>query len=123
VTQAQAAAFALTRLSDLGRLFDHARTHARGDSLALSEILEQAAMLLDEIAPAMASCKGGPDEAMVIQAACEARDHHVELVRSIGMEIERITKELDRLSRSSQATARYGAAAAKPRLRLIERSA
>lgn len=117
------AAFALERLSHLARLFDHARTHARCDSLALTEILDQAAMLLDEIAPAMAACKGGPDEAMVVQAACDARDHHIELVKAIGVEIERITKELDRLSRSSQATARYGAAAQGPRLRLLERSA
>jgi len=118
-----AASFAVERLSVLGRLFDHARVHARGDSLALSEILDQAAMLLDEIAPAMASCKGGPDEGMVIQAASEARERHVEMVGSIGLEIERIAKELERLSRSSRANARYGAAGAKPKLRLIERSA
>jgi hypothetical protein len=118
-----AATFALERLSHLARLFDHARNHARGDSLALSEILDQAAMLLDEIAPAVASCKGGPDEQLVVEAACAARDRHVELVRAIGMEIERITKDLERLSRSSQATARYGAARQGPKLRLLERSA
>jgi hypothetical protein len=117
------ASFAVERLSHLGRLFDHARMHARGDSLALSEILDQAAMLLDEIAPAVAACKGGPDEAMVIQCASEARERHVELVRAIGMEIERITKDLDRLSRSSQANTRYGAASQPPKLRLLERSA
>lgn len=117
------AAFALERLAHLASLFDHARTHARGDSLALSEILDQAAMLLDEIAPAMAACKGGPDEAMVVNAACDARDHHVEMVKAIGVEIDRITKDLERLGRSSQATARYGAAAQAPRIRLLERSA
>jgi 3'-phosphoadenosine 5'-phosphosulfate sulfotransferase (PAPS reductase)/FAD synthetase len=118
-----AAAFAMERLSHLARLFDHARLRARCDSLALSEILDQAAMLLDEIAPAVASCKGGEDEAIVVQFACEARDQHIEMVRAIGLEIERITKELDRLARSSQANARYGAASARPKLRLIERSA
>jgi hypothetical protein len=118
-----AAAFAVERLSVLGRLFDHARLHARGDSLALSEILDQAAMLLDEIAPAMASCKGGPDEEMVVQAAFEVQERHVEMVQAIGLEIERIAKDLDRLSRSSRANARYGAVAARPKLRLIERSA
>lgn len=118
-----AASFALERLSVLGRLFDHARVHARGDSLALSEILDQAAMLLDEIAPAMASCKGGPDEDMVVQAAREAGERHLELVRTIGIEIERIAKDLERLTRSSRANAQYGAAGARPKLRLIERSA
>jgi len=117
------AAFALARLADLARLFDHARTHARGDSLALSEILDQATMLLDEVAPSVAACKGGPDEDAVVKAACEARDHHVELVNVIGMEIERITKDLDRLSRSSRATAQYGAASRGPKLRILERSA
>jgi hypothetical protein len=117
------AAFAIERLSHLARLFDHARVHARGDSLALSEILEQAAMVLDEIAPAFAACKGGPDEAMLAQAASEVREHHVELVQSIGLEIERITRDLERLSRSSLATARYGAAGQPPKLRLLERSA
>ncbi len=117
------AAFALRRLSDLARLFDHARTHARRDSLALSEILDQAAMLLDEIAPAVAACKGGPDEPVVLAAAIDAREHHIELVATIGMEIERISNELERLARSSQATARYGSVARGPRLRLIERSA
>jgi hypothetical protein len=120
------AAFALERLAHLATLFDHARLHARGDSLALSEILEQAAMLLDEIAPAVAASKGGPDEGRVIDAALRAREHHAELVRTIGLEIDRITRELERLSRSSQANARYGAVAQStqaPRLRLIERSA
>lgn len=117
------AAFAMERLATLAKLFDHARVHARGDSLALSEILDQASMMLDEIAPAVASCKGGPDEAMVVNAACLAREHHVELVQTIGMEIERITKDLERLSRSSNANARYGEAAAGPKLRLLERSA
>lgn len=116
-------AFALERLSHLAQLFDHARTHARGDSLALSEILDQAAILLDEIAPAVASCRGGADEDIVLRAACEARDHHIELVRAIGMEIERITKDLDRLSRSSRANSGYGATSRPPKLRLIERSA
>lgn len=118
-----AAAFAMDRLSLLAKLFDHARVHARGDSLALSEILDHAAILLDEIAPAVASCKGGPDEDIVVQAACDARDRHVELVQAIGIEIERIAKELERLARSSRANARYGAAEVKPKLRLIERSA
>ena len=118
-----AAAFAMDRLSLLAKLFDHGRLHARGDSLALSEILDHAAILLDEIAPAVASCKGGPDEAIVVRAACAAREHHMELVEAIGIEIERIAKELDRLSRSSRANARYGAVAVKPKLRLIERSA
>jgi len=117
------ATFAIERFATLAKLFDHARVHARGDSLALSEILDQASMMLDEVAPAVASCKGGPDAADVIQAACLARDRHDELVRTIGMEIERITKDLDRLSRSSNATARYGEAAAAPKLRLLERSA
>jgi hypothetical protein len=117
------ATFALERFATLAKLFDHARVHARGDSLALSEILDQASMLLDEIAPAVASCKGGPDEALLLEAACSARDRHVELVRSIGMEIERITKDLERLSRSSNANARYGEAAARPKLRLLERTA
>jgi hypothetical protein len=113
----------MERLFLLGKLFDHARMHARGDSLALSEILEQATMLLDEIAPAVASCKGGPDEEVVVAAARDARDHHAELVEVIGIEIERIAGELERLSRSSRANARYGAIGAKPKLRLIERSA
>jgi hypothetical protein len=113
----------MDRLSHLAKLFDHARVHARGDSLLLSELLDQAAMLLDEIAPAVAACKGGPDEGMVVALAREAQDRHAEMIGALGMEIERITKELERLSRSSQANARYGAAAAKPKLRLIERSA
>jgi hypothetical protein len=117
------AVLALERFADLARLFDHARMHATGDSLALSEILDHAAILLDEIAPAVAACKGGPHEAVVVQAACDARDHHAELVKAIGMEVERITRELDHLARSSQATARYGAAAQAPRIRLLERSA
>lgn len=116
-------AFALERLSHLARLFDHARTHARGNSLALSEILDQAAMLLDEIAPAVASCKGGPDEEIVLRAACDARDHHVTLVQAMGVEIDRITRELERLSRSSKANSGYGATARAPKLRLLERSA
>jgi hypothetical protein len=118
-----AATFAIERFSHLSRLFDHALTHARGDSLALSEILDQAAMLLDEIAPAVAACKGGPEEDMVLEAACDAREHHVALVQSIGLEIERIAKDLDRLSRSSKATSRYGAAMQGPKIRLLERSA
>ena len=113
----------MDRLSLLGKLFDHGRVHARGDSLALSEILDHAAILLDEISPAVASCKGGPDEAMVVRAARDAQDRHVELVQTIGIEIERIAKELERLSRSSRANARYGAATQAPKLRLIERSA
>jgi len=117
------AAFAVERLAHLGKLFDHARLRARGDSLALAEILDQAAMLLDEIAPAVTACKGGPHEAMVAQAACEARDHHNEMVQAIGMEIERITMELERLSRSSKANSGYGAASKAPKLRLLERSA
>jgi hypothetical protein len=117
------AAFAMDRLSHLAKLFDHARVHARGDSLLLSELLDQASMLLDEIAPAVAACKGGPDEVMVIALAREAQDHHEEMVAALGMEIERITKELERLARSSQANARYSAAGQTPRLRLIERSA
>lgn len=118
-----AAAFALDRLSLLAKLFDHARVHARGDSLALSEILDHAAILLDEIAPAVASCKGGPDEEQVVRAARDAQERHVELVQTIGIEVERIAKELERLARSSRANARYGAVAVRPKLRLIERSA
>ena len=118
-----AAAFAIERLSHLSKLFDHARVHAHGDSLALSEILDQAAMLLDEIAPAVAACKGRADQEMVLLAACDAREHHVAMVQSIGLEIERISKELDRLSRSSKATTHYGAAMQGPKIRLLERSA
>ena len=119
-----ATAFAIERLSHLSQTVRRRpRIRARGDSLALSEALGQAAMLLDEIAPAVAACKGGPEEAIVLEAACDARERHVELVRSIGLEIERIAKELERLSRSSKATARYGAARQGPRIRLLERSA
>jgi hypothetical protein len=119
----KAATFALERLTILARLFDHARVYARNDSLALAEILDQAAVLLDEIAPAVAACKGGPDEQIVLEAACAAREHHVNLVQSIGIEIDRITKELDRLSRSTLANSGYAGVAKAPKLRLMERSA
>ena len=70
------AGLAIERLDHLARLFNHARTHASNDSLALSEILDHAQLVIDELAPSVAAARGGPDEAAVIRAARRAEQSH-----------------------------------------------
>lgn len=113
---------AIERLDHLARLFDHARTHASHDALALSEILDHAQLVIDELAPSVAAAKGGPEAAGIIRAARRAEQSHRLLTQTIGLEVARLAKELAWLSSSSEAAAVYEAPR-RPVLRLLDRSA
>lgn len=112
---------AIDRLGDLASLFEHARQHARSDSVALSEMLDHAQSILDDIAPAIAAARGTLHETAVLRAALCAKNSHMALVGEIGFEVAELAGELRRLTAGAQATDRYLPASAGAPARPLDR--
>ncbi|MBA4070788.1 MAG: hypothetical protein C0497_02990 [Gemmatimonas sp.] len=112
---------AIDRLGDLASLFEHARQHAQSDSVALSEMLDQAQRMLEDIAPAAAAARNTPHEAAVLQAALRAKDSHSALVGEIGFGVAKLAGELRQLTAGAQATDRYLPAATGVQVRPMNR--
>jgi hypothetical protein len=98
---------AVDRLEHLASMFEHARTRGRHDALALSAILDQAMVVLQDLAPDVAAARGTPYEKPVLQAALRARQVHADLVAEIGFEVASLAGELRRLTAGAEAADRY----------------
>jgi hypothetical protein len=112
---------AIDRLGDLASLFEHARQHARSDSIALSEMLDQAQRMLEDIAPAAAAARDTPHEAAILRAALRAKESHTALAGEIGFEVAKLAGELRQLTAGAQATDRYAPSAAGAQVRPLNR--
>ncbi len=112
---------AIDRLDDLASLFEHALRHGRSDSVALSDLLDQAQSMLADIAPAVALARNTPHEAAVLKAALRAKASHTALSDEIGFEVARLASELGRLTAGVQATDRYLPASPEPQARPLDR--
>jgi len=116
-------AAAIARFDELAALFEQARLHESSDGAALSELLDEAALALRDLVPAIVAFSGDPLYPDIVAAARRVRPSLDLLTRAIRVEANRISGELTRLSEGEIATAQYHQESFRGQRRALDLSA